>query len=367
MQWFKTVDVYPKVLWKGRDHQDTYCCIGIGEDSSKTLPTFRVESFDPSQPQWDGFPGMLRWVPFGVLQFSTTKHSASLHKSRQVETWTAPSGINPEHRSTKPSKETWFDNILQSKQLFQSNVLDKIVLAKESYFEFTDPWDRFESLRMAQPENYHFLFMPNENTLFLGVSPEKLFGKHHRNLKTEALAGTRETIANSDQNARLMQELSHSDKDQKEHDCVVTYLTEQLTTLSIAHRLHPQEILQLPDVQHLRTPMTFELKQQVSVEDILHRLHPTPAVCGLPTQQAKDIIAEIEPFHRGWYAGTMGIEHQDHCDFTVLIRSALWIKDSEGQHGYAWGGAGIVEQSDPESEWNEVQNKSKQFLQRKHS
>jgi len=110
----------------------------------KTLPTFRVESFDPSQPQWDGFPGMLRWVPFGVLQFSTTKHSASLHKSRQVETWTAPSGINPEHRSTKPSKETWFDNILQSKQLFQSNVLDKIVLAKESYFEFTDPWDRFE-------------------------------------------------------------------------------------------------------------------------------------------------------------------------------------------------------------------------------
>ena len=74
------------------------------------------------------------------------------------------------------------------------------------------------------------------------------------------MAGTRETITNSEQNARLMQELSHSDKDQKEHDCVVTYLTTQLKDLSISHRLHPQEILQLPDVQHLRTPMTFELK-----------------------------------------------------------------------------------------------------------
>ena len=51
MKWFKSVDVYPKLFWKGRDHQDTYCCVGIGENGSTILPTFRVESFDPSQPQ----------------------------------------------------------------------------------------------------------------------------------------------------------------------------------------------------------------------------------------------------------------------------------------------------------------------------
>ena len=367
MKWFKSVDVYPKLFWKGRDHQDTYCCVGIGENGSTILPTFRVESFDPSQPQWDGFPESLCWTPHGVIQFSTANNSASLHKSAQLNPWVSPTGIIQNHTSTAPNKEDWINSIHQSKQLFQSNVLNKIVLAKESYFEFTDPWDRFESLRAAQPNNYHFLFMPNEHTIFLGVSPEKLFGIHHRALQTEALAGTRETIENIDQNARLMEELSQSNKDQQEHDCVVRYLTEQLEDLSIVHRLHPQEILQLPDVQHLRTPMTFELKEHVSIDDVLNRLHPTPAVCGLPTQRAKETIAKIEPFHRGWYAGTMGIEHQGHCDFTVLIRSALWRKTSEKQHGYAWSGAGIVAQSDPESEWIEVQNKSKQFLQRNHS
>ena len=75
---------------------------------------------------------------------------------------------------------------------------------------------------------------------------------------------------------------------------------------------------------------------------MLDRLHPTPAVCGIPKRISNQLISELEPFHRGWYAGTMGIEHNDNTDFTVMIRSALWRDNA----GYAWSGAGIVEESD---------------------
>ena len=88
---------------------------------------------------------------------------------------TTSNGHIQNHRSHKPSRSHWTSNIETSKQLFHDTTLRKVVLARESYFTPKDPWIQFIELQRSQPNNYHFLFSPKPNTIFLGASPEKLF------------------------------------------------------------------------------------------------------------------------------------------------------------------------------------------------
>jgi menaquinone-specific isochorismate synthase len=359
VDWFKQIDCYPKLIWKGRECSTVYFCVGMSLSHPK-LPTFTVRAFDTTQPQWDGFPSTLKWTPFGVVEWHSEENSScKLYKSTHQHQWCHSKGHTQIHRAHRPNLEQWVTNINKSKQLFHDTTLRKIVLARESYFDPPDPWIQFVKLKNSQPNNYHFLFSPQPNTIFLGASPEKLFSQTGSILKTEALAGTRSVSHDQSENEFLRQELNQSSKDQTEHHIVVHYIHTQLKDLCVEQRSMPQEVLQLPDVQHLRTPIECKLHPNTTTDQLLERLHPTPAVCGIPKRISNQLIAELEPFHRGWYAGTMGIEHNNNSDFTVMIRSALWRDDA----GYAWSGAGIVSESDANLEWIEIENKAKQFIQ----
>lgn len=360
LKWFESSTVYPKLLWKGRTHAAVYFCVGMGTDSEH-LPTFYIKSFDASQPQWTGYPNSLTYTPHCILEWSPDK--TQVFKSTQQKNWTPENenGSMPSHTEQIPSFEEWNTQIETSKQLFRERTLQKIVLARESHVKFANPWAYLERFHEEQPSNYHFAFSPSPASIFLGASPEQLFGLSDLRLTTEALAGTRPVGQSKAERTALSLELTDSTKDQTEHQVVIDYLIAQLSPLSTHCDIGAQEVVQLPTVQHLRTPMHFVLKEGCSVEEIVSQLHPTPAVCGMPKHQAKSIIAELEPFNRGWYAGTMGISHNNVVDFTVLIRSALFIDDI----GYAWSGAGIVSDSDPVAEWDELNNKVKQYAQRR--
>jgi menaquinone-specific isochorismate synthase len=90
----------------------------------------------------------------------------------------------------------------------------------------------------------------------------------------------------------------------------------------------------------------------------LEKLHPTPAVGGFPTDRALRDIARLEPFDRGWYAGPLGWIAKDASQFVVGIRSGL----TEGKRLHLFSGAGIVEGSVPEKEWEEIENKISDFV-----
>ena len=184
-----------------------------------------------------------------------------MYKAAQKHQWQSSDGHTQTHRSHKPNIEQWTQNIAKSKQLFHDTTLRKIVLARESYFDLPDPWAQFIRLKESQPNNYHFLFSPQPNTIFLGASPEKLFSQAGSTLKTEALAGTRSVSHDQSENESLKQELNQSSKDQTEHHIVVHYIHTQLKDLCIEQRSLAQEVLQLPDVQHLRTPIECKLIQ----------------------------------------------------------------------------------------------------------
>lgn len=91
--------------------------------------------------------------------------------------------------------------------------------------------------------------------------------------------------------------------------------------------------------------------------EILSTLHPTPAVCGFPTEEARDLIAETELFDRGMYAGPVGWFGGEESEFAVGIRSAL-VETGLGALVYA--GTGIVKGSNPSLEWDELELKISQ-------
>ncbi|NBB72314.1 MAG: isochorismate synthase, partial [Bacteroidetes bacterium] len=91
--------------------------------------------------------------------------------------------------------------------------------------------------------------------------------------------------------------------------------------------------------------------------DAVHALHPTPAIGGVPTEDALQAIRAQEPFARGWYAGPVGWIGPDAAEFAVAIRSGL-IRDNTLA---LYSGAGIVDGSAPDSEWEEIEQKISDF------
>ena len=103
----------------------------------------------------------------------------------------------------------------------------------------------------------------------------------------------------------------------------------------------------------MHTRITAHLSRGITDDKIIASLHPTPAVGGYPRKEALDLIAEIDGFDRGWYAGPIGWLGKGRAEFAVGIRSALITPSSNN----LYAGAGILDGSQAESEWNELESK----------
>ncbi|MGC4088458.1 MAG: isochorismate synthase [Polyangiaceae bacterium] len=233
---------------------------------------------------------------------------------------------------------------------------EKIVLARRVTLALSRPQlaSRIER-RLADiaPECLRFAFRAGGST-FLGATPERLVAKSGRAFQTEAVAGT---IPTSEVPAgRLME----SAKNRAEQAIVVRELLKAFEPIakSLEHTPIP-EIHRLRHLAHLRTKIAGELREPLHVLDLVERLHPTPAVGGVPSAAALNWIAEHEPDERGWYAGPIGwIDAQGDGAFAVALRSGLLERD----RATLYAGAGIVEGSDAHNELAETRWKLELLL-----
>ena len=92
--------------------------------------------------------------------------------------------------------------------------------------------------------------------------------------------------------------------------------------------------------------------------DVINGLHPTPAVGGTPQQQALNLISELEPFSREWYAGPVGMLSHRASRIVVAIRSGIVKKNQVT----LFSGAGITSESRPDREWDELNLKLMGFM-----
>ncbi len=269
----------------------------------------------------------------------------------------------PVQRKDTPDENEWHTIIDDALSLIQNgHALEKIVLARKVEFLFTEAFDRFlllKLLRDATPQCFHFYFQKQNDTAFLGAPPERLYQRDGRAIVSEAVAGTGQRDDQNAVDARLGNALLLSEKDQREHAYVrqsIGQVFDQICS-SMSMDTAPS-LMNISIGKHLHSRVEGELLQSVSDIDILRRLSPTSAVGGYPSQDALQIIRELESFDRGWYAGPVGWISKDAAEFAVAIRSGL----ASGEKLTLYSGAGIVDGSMPDAEWNEIEQKLGDFI-----
>ncbi len=265
-------------------------------------------------------------------------------------------------RTDFPEKNQWekiFDHV--SNQLKQGTY-EKIVLARKSLLELQEdlnPVDLLAALKSETPDCFHFCFQPDDATAFLGASPERLYKRTGRRIESEAIAGTIPRGKTDAEDERFQKDLCQSAKDVCEQQFVVDAVKNSLTNFCTQINYNEElQVLTLNSGHHLFTQFEGMLNEKSTDDAILTELHPTPAVGGSPTQAAVEAITTLEPFTRGWYAAPVGYVGFDTAEFIVAIRSAL-LKNKELS---LYAGAGIVEGSTAEAEWQEIEHKMGNFM-----
>ncbi len=267
-------------------------------------------------------------------------------------------------REDTPDFDRWREMIASALDSISAGRLEKIVLARKSTQHFdkaAQPMKLMQKLRDSSVDCFHFCFQPESGACFMGATPEQLYHRLGKSLKCEAIAGTRRRGGTSEEDIKLGEQLRSSDKDIREHRMVVDSIKESLSPvakMTLAPVKIPESILKLDRVQHLITRMEWELNENTTDTNLLSALHPTPAVGGYPKKDICREIEKLETFDRGWYAGPVGWISKDETEFAVAIRSALLTQDRLS----LFAGAGIVEGSEPEAEWEEIDNKMSGFM-----
>ncbi|MBU0678932.1 MAG: isochorismate synthase [Verrucomicrobia bacterium] len=265
-------------------------------------------------------------------------------------------------RSDTPDRRGWTQNVDEATAAIARGEIEKIVLARRASLEFAEEHHAvslLQRLKQGTPDCFHFLFDGEDGTSFIGASPERLYRRTERKVFSEAVAGTRPMGEGPEEADRLGRELLDSDKDLREHCYVRDHIRDQLRSLCGEVSVDANvSLLKLARGQHLFTAISGTLADGVTDGTLIEALHPTPAVGGSPTNVALKKIAKAEHFDRGWYAGPVGWIAADAAEFAVAIRSGLL----EGRHLHLYSGAGIVEGSTPDMEWDEIEHKISDFI-----
>ncbi|WP_081411826.1 isochorismate synthase [Alicyclobacillus herbarius] len=216
-----------------------------------------------------------------------------------------------------------------------------------------------ERLSAMYPEAYVFAVRQGSEW-FVGATPERLVSVRERQVHIDGLAGTTSRGETEAEDRRLAAELLASAKNRQEHRAVVDWIATSIAD-AVAEMQIPREpqIRRLANVQHLYTPVTGYLRANMNVLDLVERLHPTPAVAGVPRTKALSVIAHREWFSRGWYAGPVGwMTLAGDGEFAVALRSGLLSASTST----LFAGAGIMGDSDADAEWTETEWKFQPML-----
>ncbi|CAN1749360.1 Isochorismate synthase, chloroplastic [Linum perenne] len=292
-----------------------------------------------------------------------------------------------------PSKPKWDNAVNRALNMISKTTspLLKVVLARSSRvvtMADIDPITWLACLQVEGQDAFQFCLQPPDAPAFIGNTPEQLFHRKGLRIGSEALAGTRARGGSTALDLQIEHDLLSSPKDHLEFTIVRDSVRRKLEASNtvavvcfnkfciylprnfdfpffylqaVCSRVitEPSKAIQkLPRVQHLYAKLAGKLGSEDDEFYILSALHPTPAVCGFPAEEARALIRETEVFDRGMYAGPVGWFGGGESEFSVGIRSALVKK---GLDVLIYAGTGIVEGSNPSLEWDELELKTSQF------
>lgn len=254
----------------------------------------------------------------------------------------------------KEAKEAFEDLVNRCINAIKEQKFGKVVPSRQENipYEVEDLGLLFQKLCSTYPTAFCSLVYHPEIGLWMGATPETLLSVKNNTLKTMALAGTQ---VNHGQEV-----VEWGIKEQEEQLFVTKFITETLTPFVNSINTSEPYSKRAAKVMHICTDITAILKEN-NLKPIVEALHPTPAVCGMPKDVARDFLIKEEGYHRAYYAGYLGelncnVEEENTEETNLFVN--LRCMNIEDKSVNLYIGCGVTIDSDPTSEFIETVNKS---------
>ena len=260
------------------------------------------------------------------------------------------------HAGTKP--EQYIEAVKRSKEYIAAGDIFQVVLSQRLDFPLpAAPLDIYRSLRTINPSPYMY-FLRMDDLHVLGSSPEMLVKASNRTLEYRPIAGTYKRGASAEEDAKLEEHLRTNEKERAEHVMLVDLGRNDLGRVSEYGTVKVKDLMYVErysHVMHLVSALEGKLRGDLDALDAFAACFPAGTLSGAPKVRAMEIIEELEPTRRGVYGGSvLYADFAGNLDSCIAIRTMV-VKD---KRAYVQAGAGIVADSDPQSEFQECRNKA---------
>jgi isochorismate synthase len=279
----------------------------------------------------------------------------------------------PHMLSMSPEKQKQFHINLVQKAIdkIKENEFQKVVVSRNEtiILSNSDPIAIFKKLLKKYPSAFIYCWYHPKIGLWLGATPETLLKIEGNRLSTMALAGTQKFIDTED--------VVWQEKEKNEQQLVTDFIVESLKSSTEGIHISETTTMKAGNLLHLKTDIKAHFKPEtLKLKQMIHNLHPTPAICGLPKEKAKQFILDNEEYHRDYYSGFLGelnfkektsrnsnkrnVENNAYA--AIKNVSNLYVNlrcmQLKGTHAIIYIGGGITKDSSPEMEWEETVSKS---------
>ncbi len=299
------------------------------------------------------------------MSFTETSATLSNSDNYQEGANTSKSVVSSE------SKNHHINLVKKGVSAIHSGFFKKVVLSRKEDISLSnqDPMLILKKLLDRYKRAFVYCWYHPKVGLWLGATPETLIKIEGRRFSMMALAGTQDYQGSLD--------VVWQEKEIQEQQFVTDFIIEQITDTIDDIKVTETETVRAGNVLHLKTQIQGRIDPKMSnLEALIRRLHPTPAVCGLPKAKAKAFILENEDYHREFYTGFLGELNMDtriaprsgqrnienKAYGITRKRTQLYVNlrcmQLRDDTGVVYVGGGITQTSNPESEWEETVSKS---------
>jgi anthranilate synthase component 1 len=277
----------------------------------------------------------------------------------------APVSVPREVRTSGPvvqsmDRATFLDRVARAKaHIFEGDCYQlQVGIRFSAPIEGGSAFDFYRQIRTRNPSPYMFYIEHGGEAVF-GASPEFLVRLDGSKARLRPLAGTRSRAADPADDAAVEAELLANEKERAEHVMLVDLGRNDLGAVATTGSVHVDELMvieRFSHVMHIVSNVVAELRPDRDALDLFAAAFPAGTVTGAPKIRAMQLIDELEPTARGFYAGSIAHFHFDgDMDSCITLRC---VATAAGK-AYWQASAGIVADSDPEAEYAEVFHKTR--------
>ena len=261
--------------------------------------------------------------------------------------------------SSNTSKAEFFDMVEKARDYISAGDIFQVVLSQQFSTPFDkSPFSLYRSLRRENPSPFLF-FLNYPDHALIGSSPEFLVRVKDSTVTIRPLAGTRPRGKTPAEDLAMERDLLADPKERAEHLMLLDLGRNDAGRHAKMGSVHPTDqffIERYSHVMHIASNVTSQLKQDARPLDAVMAGFPAGTVSGAPKVRAMEIIDELEKAGRAHYAGAIGyFSANGSVDTAITLRTGV-VKDSTL---HVQAGAGLVADSDPQSEYDECINKAR--------